>query len=507
MIEGFRLWLLDRVPAQAADETAASIEKLLMLRADYMDLHDPGMWTAEITRFVLTELIPWKVAQRREDSVLIIPRLGAFFEYLQEHGQWSRFSMPPAAAHAMLEGMDLDVLEAADDPTRRSMSGNILAYAVELGIDLGSPGLLDSYMHWYNSLPHEERIELSDTGRLRSPSRPFDPEARYEDPLTGPGGSRGGSVPPRGGSAFGPAVDAARAGVPFGGGMVDGGFAGGPGFPFAEGPWNGPAVPSIEDTWPAVLGDPPESSDEEFDPADLLRDAMDNVFVQRARAILELVGDGVQVTSTGALRVKDTDRLCETLGLEPRKTRSMWDRPEIAEPYTALIEGEWLEASASRIRPGDGLADPCDPLEDGEGFTTFAIAVLTRHFLSRMLTSSRDGGFSGLPLTLPAILKAGTAGGLDLPDPFRALESLSSLSKDDLTPEQVQELGHVFGVDRDLRTLATAGALARDDRHFQADGVALIAMGNAASIVQMQGLSQGEWDDEDEFLDDEGWAY
>lgn len=499
---GFRRWLLDQVPEPVAEETASGISTLLKLRADYMDLHDPGMWTAEIIAFLLTELVPWKVAQRREDSVLIIPRLGMFFEYLEEQGQWSRSSMPVAAAHATLEGLELDVLEAADDPSRRSMSGNILSYAVEQGLDLGDPDVLNAYMAWYNSLPHAERIELSDTGRLRRPSRPFDPTANDEDSRMPPGGSGRTPKAAGGGSAFGPVVDAARAGVPYDGGAMGYGGLGAEGS-FAG--WDDDAIEEargpLGDSWPAYLGAPPQSDDREFAPEEMLAAGRDSVFVQRALAILDLVGEGARATSTGALTLRDTQKLCDAWGLEPRKLRSMWDRREIADPFTTLIEGRWLEGSATRIYPGEGLAPACDPEEDPDGFRLFVTALLTRHFLSRLLSASYDGGFSGLPDTAFALMKAGSAGGLDMPDIHGVLRSFSD---DELASERMMaDFWRAASTDLDLRSLALSGVITRDDRHVAASCAVLVAMGNAMEIMQMEDLPFGEDDD----LDEDGYLY
>lgn len=42
------------------------------------------------------------------------------------------------------------------------MSGNIIAYALEQGFDMSDPAAVDAFMHFYNGLPYEARVAISD---------------------------------------------------------------------------------------------------------------------------------------------------------------------------------------------------------------------------------------------------------------------------------------------------------------------------------------------------------
>ncbi|PWH07227.1 hypothetical protein DEO23_00775 [Brachybacterium endophyticum] len=114
--------------------------------------------------------------QRRQDAMGMIPALATFFEFLQDSGQWSEASMPPEETGRVLTSLEFAVLEALDDPSRRSFSTNVLGYGVEHGLDPTDEEALAGYFEWYTALPHAERILLSDTGRLEEPEVPYDPE-------------------------------------------------------------------------------------------------------------------------------------------------------------------------------------------------------------------------------------------------------------------------------------------------------------------------------------------
>src|SRR5690606_23505359 len=42
------------------------------------------------------------------------------------------------------------------------MSGNIIAYALEQGFDMSDPAAVDAFMHFYNGLPYEARVAITD---------------------------------------------------------------------------------------------------------------------------------------------------------------------------------------------------------------------------------------------------------------------------------------------------------------------------------------------------------
>lgn len=78
--------------------------------------------------------------------------------------------------------------------------------------------------------------------------------------------------------------------------------------------------------------------------------------VQRAVTLRELVSEGRQVASTGALRLADVRAVIDAwqIDLGRQKLTSMWQVGEIVGPWNALLDGNWLELSSTRVRPGQG---------------------------------------------------------------------------------------------------------------------------------------------------------
>ena len=142
------------------------------------------------------------------------------------------------------------------------------------GVDLEDDEQLAGYMHWYNSLPDEERVELSDTGRLPAPTVAFDREEEMQAART----------------------DSTVSGT---------------------WPWFLPALD--EDDGIAL---------EDMVPGDDHAVYAGNAFVRRAAALLDLLGDGDRpVTATGALNRADCIVLLEGehAGTAPA-VRTMWER-------------------------------------------------------------------------------------------------------------------------------------------------------------------------------------
>ncbi|WP_341855557.1 hypothetical protein [Brachybacterium sp. GPGPB12] len=105
----------------------------------------------------------------------MVPVLRRLVDFLVETGRWAPGSMREAEAPALLHELEFAALEAADDPTRRSFSTNVLGHGLSLGVDLEDEEALADYLHWFHSLPDAERLAVSGTGRLARPSTPFDP--------------------------------------------------------------------------------------------------------------------------------------------------------------------------------------------------------------------------------------------------------------------------------------------------------------------------------------------
>ena len=159
--------------APVADEIR-TLETLLRLKAEQLASPDPGLWTEDLATALLTEVMPRTVVQPREQVMDVVPTLVRFVAYLRETGRWHAESMSVGQVSGVLGALEFAALEAADDPTRRSFSTNILGYGLSLGVDLEDEDELAAFMHWYNGLPDGERLALSETGRLEAPSHPYD---------------------------------------------------------------------------------------------------------------------------------------------------------------------------------------------------------------------------------------------------------------------------------------------------------------------------------------------
>ena len=411
--------------APVVDEVR-TLETLLRLKDERLESPDPGLWTEETTRRLLTEVVPRTVVQRREQVMDLVPGLRRLAQHLQVTGRWHPDSVDPEALPGLLHALEFETLEAADDPTRRSWSTNVLGHALALGVDLEDEEALEDFMHWFNALEDEERTEISGTGRLEAPALPFDPELAHRDRLA--------------------AEREERSGDP-------------------DGPRD-PEDPS-EASWPWFLPRPEDDGAALPDPAEQ-RDVgpyLDSALVTRARTVLDVVGAGRRATVTGALGREDTEELLERLGLEGG-ARSLWDRPEAAGVWTTLLDGGWLELDGDRVRAVPGPVPLADPREDPDGFVEFGHAVLTAALLGRQARDLEDGGLRGMPDTLAALLVACSPEGLRLPP-------RTAPGAEPPGPDALDRLVRVL---HDLGVLADCGVLVQEDGVFRGGPEVLMAL-------------------------------
>lgn len=366
--------------------------------------------------------------------------------------------MDPQSAQALLREIEFGVVEAFDDPSRRSISGNIMRYAVDLGVDLSDSQNVQRYINWYNNLPHAERTELSDTGRLASPSMPFAPNA----PL---------------------------------GNVVQAAF--GSHFTHEDEFWDEDDHDEVFDVlsdhdldltsaWPRFLGELPDPDAPVLppDPALLQAEYETNEFVQRARTLLTLIGNERKLTETGALNRADTSDALSNMGIET-KFRSMWEIPEIVGPWMALSDGGWIRIERRRVSPGPGMAPAAPPAFDPEGFADFAHLLLSRLLLSLSINHVEEGGFANMPDTFQALLVASRPGGLVLPD---ISELFHGNVPEELTdPEtegmDLREVRRLVDTQRDLAALARYGVLRMDGATYQAPNIVRSALGTVLSVL------------------------
>ncbi|WP_394214282.1 hypothetical protein [Brachybacterium vulturis] len=441
-------WRLTADQDAPVAEEIRTLETLLRLKAEQLDSPDPGRWTEELATELLTVVVPRTVIQPREHVMDLVPTLIRFVTYLRETGRWHPASMSATEAAGMLGGLEFAALEAADDPTRRSFSTNILGHGMALGVDLEDEDELAAFMHWYNSLPDDERLALSETGRLADPVRPYDREAAL----------RAVQAEGRAAEAEGPVA--------------------------AGWPW---FLPEPEDSGGALLVDGAAAEDD-------AHYAM-NDFVQRAAALLEHIGEQPRkVTGTGALNRADSAAVLERLGLRS-SPRTMWERPELAGAWVTLLDGGWLEISGRTVRRRPGPVPYVPPSADGsgaapvEGFAEFGHAVLTAALLGKDARDAEDGGFRGMPGTIAALLVACSPQGLLMPGALPPPAEEPQIPLDPGTGEWDRtELRRLFAVRRDLDDLAGMGILDCEGRRFAGSAAVMAAL---VALVRDRGAEHG----------------
>ncbi|HIY23883.1 MAG TPA: hypothetical protein H9837_06210 [Candidatus Brachybacterium merdigallinarum] len=469
-------------------EHAQTLDTLLRLKDDELDSPEIGLWTGELLTELLTHIAPRKIVQRREQSMGMVPAVHILFDYLQAHQLWHRRSDPLRDMRELLAVLEFEVLEAADDPTRRSFSTNILNYGMDHGLDPTDEDALAAYMSWYNSLPDAERVEVSDTGRLVDPSVPYDPaSAQAQTGLSAFGTPLGGAVEGTGphssarlleendglgdGEEFSD-DEVAREGAGAGAPGTEGGFS----TALVDPPW---FLPLTELTLDHLLT---------MTEAELGDELARMPLTQRALALMDLVGEGIAVTDSGALKRVHTQEMIRHLGIPERTVRSMWDVPELEETWSVLLRGGWIEIQGTRARPADGLAEATAPGRDREGFVLFARALLLVRLLPLVVEDEEldDPDDAGDPVGDPdvvlALLYAGQPGGLTLPA-FHDVVSALEGRRDPAEPlgPHLGEIDHedyfrYVTVRQGLGELEMAGILEREGETFSAPAPVVLTL-------------------------------
>lgn len=411
LLEDYLAWRRRELPI-FAEEEARLIDTLLRLKDEQLDSPDPAEWTEDLTAELLTRVVPRHVVQTREDSMDLVPALRQLFAFLQETGDWRDDAPSPGAASLLLESLEFATLEAADDPTRRSFSTNVLGYGLERGVELEDSEELAAYLRWYATRSDADRVALAELGSLAPISAPYDREA---------------------------ALEVLRAEPPSRAEQ-------------ASWPWFLPEIGEGRSSEDPLLEEDPDP--------ELYRR---NGLLRAAEAILDVVGPGCRVTDSGALGRAETTRAAELLGL-PVGARSMWHRPEIAGAWVALLDGGWLALGARRVTALAGPV-PFRPFaEEPTAFAEWGHAVLTAALLGRDARAGGEGGFRGLPETLAALVSACVDGGVDLP----VAQVIHEANR--------ESLGDLVLVRRDLDDLVRCGLLEGDGSHVEGSAAVLTAV-------------------------------
>ncbi|WP_114854843.1 hypothetical protein [Brachybacterium sp. YJGR34] len=436
VLSEYGTWRLTGEQDAPASAEVQTLETLLRLKAERLDSPDVGLWSEELTEELLTRTVPRTVIQPREQVMDMVPTLGRFFRHLRETGRWREESMAPDDVPRILRELEFAALEAADDPTRRSFSTNILGYGLSLGVELEDDDELAAFMHWYNALPDEERVALSETGRLAEPSRPYDRDREMRE-----------------------VADADGSGRPW--------------------PWFLPA--------PEEGADPLREVDLDLDEQSYRA----NGFVRSAATVLEFVGEerqGRRLTATGALRRHDVRELLGRMGTET-EVHSMWDHPELTGPWVTLLDGGWIEQDGGVIRRAEGPVPYARAAQDPEGFVEFGHAVLTALLFGKDARDREDGGFRGMPDTLAAMLEVCRPGGLTLTRPVAEGDERDGprIPLDERTgqPDHL-ELARWVHVAADLDDLVGSGAIRRQGDHYEGSPVMMVAL---VSLLKERGPS------------------
>jgi len=406
-----------RASAGQDPDAAWILQPLAELKRDLLGSADPTVWRADDVAALLIDVVPRKIHLDAEDRETLVPTLADFFTFLEASGRWSARSTPRAELVEHLAELEPAVRAALTDPARRSMGGNVVEFALSEGSDLSDRAGVAAAMDRFNSLSQEERTSVTDTGRL-------------------PDGSPAGAAADQPGAAFGlgPSGRPRLSVVP----DLDVDLR--------------PRRPDqhdddeleLADIWPDFLGEPvdPDFAPPAASTTQLAAILSGTELVRRADLLLDWLGTGRKVTGTGALRQAETAELADLLGIGPVSARSMWDVPELALLWGALIAAGFLDVGRTVARPAAKVLAWAPSGDDEARAST--TSILFGAALSEFLSEQDDGGTMAMmpPLTFLALTKATQPGGVHLPAP------------DPATDDVLAMLVHA-----DLRTLAATGVL------------------------------------------------
>lgn len=397
LMKHYRSWREAATDPEVAEGEAQTLTVLLRMKREHLGSPGPAEWDLTLLEELLLYVAPRKWLISRVEAMNLVPALVRYFDFLEETDRWRRAPAHLADLRGLLDELELEVLEAFDDPTRRSSSGNVLTYAMDAGVDLADKQQFDDFMHWYNNqLTREQRTAISDTGRLPASVPPYVPGAgEWAEEETAP-----------------------------------------------EWPWFLPDDDELERRIARRI----EENDGDAN-ADIPAEQWAQLpLVQRAVSLLELVGERLPVTDTGALQRADLRKVVESWGLtEHANARSMWDVLEVKAPWTALCQGGWVEVGATRAVPGKQPMEPYVALEeDPEGFSDFAKTLLNIALTHLVLVDrSSSADIDKTMDFLLALTFASAPEGLQLPPKPDFVELYEQPERRDHPIEEYWRLAHV----------------------------------------------------------------
>lgn len=422
----------DGLPAEAT----WLVNMLVDLKRDYLESPDATEWTRHDVETLLVDIVPRKVMLDHEDHQMLLPVVARYFDFLVDTGRWSPRSDDRDLLGVHLDQIADDVRAALTDPARRSVNGNILQFAVSEGVDVADPAELESFITRYNDLPDDDRDAVARTGSLSV--------AASAEPADG--AFRRGSRPP-----LRLVGDDERAGS------------------------SDPADPGLAGLWPDCLGpapDPDRLPEPDFDDDDAADFFASSVLQRRASALLEWLGAGRPVTSTGALRRDDTSELMRLLGLRHSEDppRSMWDVLQLRLLWKALNLCGFVDTGATRAVPGSPLVPW--PASGAPAIDVVHAGVLLHSTVLLLFFDADEHRPYAAPLTLSllTLLKAAEPNGFQL-------EWDDPRTYDDTAV--VRSMVH-----GDLERLVTAGLLTQEASTFRLSVFLLPSLATAVDTMR-----------------------
>lgn len=206
--------------------------------------------------------------------------------------------------------------------------------------------------------------------------------------------------------------------------------------------------------------------------------------VHRAGALLELVGEGREVTADGALTLADVRTVLESwqLDLGAQELTTMWQVGEIAGPWNALVSGGWLHLTGTRVAPGEGVTPAASQQEDPAGFVRCARALILLLVLDALKQDPESGGLFGDPDTFAALLHTAEPDGLLLPATIRAALDRGLVPADPAGDPDMDEIQRYWRTGSDLTALATYGLLTGEN---SADGQDTRFRGSLEAVMEV----------------------
>lgn len=206
--------------------------------------------------------------------------------------------------------------------------------------------------------------------------------------------------------------------------------------------------------------------------------------VRGAVALLEHVGEGLPLTSEDELDPADVRALVGELGLDGEEPTTMREVGGIVGPWNALIAGNWLVTSGTRIVPGEGMVPAAARSDDPAAFVRFARALIVLLVLECLRQGGEEGGLFGGSDTFTALLHTVAPDGLLLPATIRIALDQGLVPSDPAGDPDMDEINRYWQVERDLGTLAAYGLLHREPLP---DGQAVRYRGSVEVLVEAYG--------------------